>query len=627
MPARIIQADVPRAEVKVDAITLDIIENALQNARTEMEHVVFRAAMSTVIRDQRDAFPLITDRNGSMVVGQFGSPVAGFLRGYHGTVEDGDVLLTSDPYACQGAISHANDWLVIKPIYVDNRLVGWSGIFGHVTDIGGQVPGSEPINVSEIFEEGIVIPPLKICRNNEFQADLLELILHNCRVPQYNRADITALVASVSLAARRVIEICQRFGTDTYLQTCDLLLDRTKRAVAHLIETAIPDDTLYFEDYVCDDGLGFGPYRIACTMQKRDGKLFFDFSETDDQSPGSINFYFNDEMFKMFVGAYLIKIFDPQIIFNAGYYDLIELEIPEGSLLRPRRPAALSCRNATLMRTFDVLIGLLGQRTPKLMTAAGYSYAPYMFYSGRDAMAKLFTYFYAGMGGIPGRPVGDGHDASTLLPSMFNLPNEFSESYAPVIIDRFELVPDSGGPGLHRGGNGVLTVFQFLKEGDVSIHDCRWLTYPWGVNGGMPGLRGRKMMERADGTTEVLPAMIDRVPVKPGDRLHFISWGGGGWGNPLERDPALVALEVRRGLVTTDGARNYGVVLRADRSVDHEATASLRRQMAKSRDNTAIFDRGDDIAHLLERCLEETGLAPPKPPVRARKAVAPGVAA
>ncbi len=627
MPATIQEAAVARAKVKVDAISLDIIENALQNARTEMEHVVFRAAMSTVIRDQRDAFPLITDRDGAMVVGQFGSPVPGFLRGYHGTVEDGDVFLTSDPYACQGAISHANDWLVVKPIYVDGRLIGWSAIFGHVTDIGGRVPGSEPINVSEIFEEGIVIPPLKICREDEFQTDLLDLILHNCRVPQNNRADITALVASVSLAARRVVEICRRFGTDVYLQACDLLLDRTRRAIAHLIETSIPDDTLSFEDHVCDDGLGYGPYRIACTMQKRGGKLYFDFSATDAQSPGSINFYFNDEMFKMFVGAYLIKIFDPQIIFNAGYYDLIELNIPEGSLLRPRRPAALSCRNATLMRTFDVLIGLLGQRTPKLMTAAGYSYAPYMFYSGRDSMARIFTYFYAGFGGIPGRPVGDGHDASTLLPSMYNLPNEFSESYAPVVIEKFELVADSGGPGKHRGGNGVLTVFRFLREGDVSIHDSRWLTYPWGVGGGMPGARSRKSMIRANGGTEILPAMIDRVPVKPGDRLFFQSWGGGGWGDPLERDAGLVALEVRRGLVTVDGARRYGVVVRADGGLEEEATRALRQRMARERGNVALFDRGDEVEILRERCLAETGLPPPQPPPRPRAARSSGVAA
>jgi N-methylhydantoinase B len=610
MPARIIEGEFLRRTVAVDTITLDIIENALQNARREMEYVVFRSAMSTIIRDQRDAFPLITDHRGAMVVGQFGSPIAGFMRGYDGTVEDGDIFLTSDPYACDGAISHANDWLVVKPIFVDGRLMGWSGIFGHVTDIGGRVPGSEPIDANEIFEEGIVIPPTKICRNDEMQQDLVALITHNCRVPENNRADLTALIASVKLAARRVVEICRRFGLDEFEQATKLLLDRNRRAVSALIDSALTEETLYFEDFVCDDGRGNGPFKIACTMQKKGKKLYFDFSGTDAQSDGSINFLFNVEMFKMFVGAYLIKIFDPQIVFNAGYYDLLEVHIPEGSLLRPRWPAALSCRTATLQRTFDVLIGLLGQRTPELMTAAGYSQSPMLFFNG--AGRKRQTFFYVGFGGVPGRPVGDGHDGYTLLPSFVNIPNEYIEVYAPILVECYEPIPDTGGPGLHRGGNGIRITFLFREAGDISVHDSRWLTYPWGVNGGLPAERSRKILLHADGTETVLPAMFDRLPVQAGDRLHFITWGGGGWGDPLKRDPELVSLEARRGLVTIEGARRYGVVLTPDLSPDAQATASLRAAMAESRGAIALIDRGGDIDDIRARCLAETGLAPPR---------------
>ena len=204
MPAIIIEKSVTRHPVDVETVTVDIIENALANARREMDHVVFRAAMSTIMRDQRDAFPLITDRDGTMIVGQFGSPIAGFMRGYNGTVEEGDIFLTSDPYACDGAITHANDWLVIKPIYVEGRLTGWSGIFGHMTDIGGRLPGSMPISSTELFEEGIVIPPTKICRNDEIQQDLLALILHNCRSPTSNRADLMALKIGRASCRERV---------------------------------------------------------------------------------------------------------------------------------------------------------------------------------------------------------------------------------------------------------------------------------------------------------------------------------------------------------------------------------------------------------------------------------------
>ena len=452
MAFQIIEKPFSRRPLEVDPITIDIIENALLNARREMDYVVFRSAMSTVIREQRDAYPLITDRDGRKVVGQFGSPIAGFTRGYHGTVEDGDVFLTSDPYECQGAISHCNDWLVVKPIYFEGHLVGWSGIFGHVMDIGGRVPGSVPINANQYYEEGIIIPPTKVYRRGELQTDIVNLIMHNSRASNSNRADLTALVAAAQLAARRVVEICERFGVETYVATCDLLLARNRNAISQLIDTSIPEGkTYYFEDYVCDDGCGMGPYKIACSMVKRGKKLYFDFDGTDPQSQGSINFIFNYEMFKMFVGAYLIKLYDPQIVFNAGYYDLIEVNIPPGCLLNPIKPAALSCRTGTLQRTFDVLIGLLGQCTPGLMTAAGYSQAPYLYYSGYDDNGEWFTLFYSGFGGVPGRPIGDGHDGYTLLPSFFNLPTEFAESYAPVRVEQYSIVPDSGGPGPASG--------------------------------------------------------------------------------------------------------------------------------------------------------------------------------
>ena len=602
----------PRAEI--DPITLDIIENALWNTRREMDEVVFRSAMSTLIREQRDVYPLITNRDGAMVVGQFGSPVAGFLRGYSGTVEEGDVFLTSDPYACEGAISHANDWLVLKPIFIDGTLIAWSAIFGHVVDIGGRLPGSVPVEAGEIFEEGIVIPPTKICRGDRIVTEILDLILHNCRFPRENRADLTALIASVKLAARRVEELCRRFGTDSYVTATGLLLDRNRRAVKHLIDTAITDDLVTFEDYVCDDGRGHGPYRIVCSMQKRGEKVYFDFTGTDAQSPSAINFYFNDEMFKMFVGAYLIKIFDPQIVFNAGYYDLLEVHIPRGCLLRPIRPAALSCRTATLQRTFDVLIGLLGQRTPDLMTGAGYSQSPYLFYSGYDRKGDRFNLFYSGFGGVPGRPVGDGHDGYTLLPSFVNLPNEYIESYSPLRVERYASIPDSGGPGRHRGGNGIWVTFLFLEPGTVSIHDSRWLTYAWGVNGGQAAARSRKFIDRADGTREVIPALVDNIQVRIGDRLHFLTWGGGGWGDPLQRPAELVALEVARGLVTPQGALRYGVVADATGTLDAPATEALRAHIVAERPPFALFDRGGSIETLRARCLEETGLPPPLPP-------------
>ncbi|MEO8889727.1 MAG: hydantoinase B/oxoprolinase family protein, partial [Jatrophihabitantaceae bacterium] len=201
-------------------------------------------------------------------------------------------------------------------------------------------------------------------------------------------------------------------------------------------------------------------------------------------------------------------------------------------------------------------------------------------------------------------------------PSFVNIPCEFLESYYPLRIERWETVTDTGGAGLHRGGNGVDVAYRFLEPGTIAIHDDRWLTYPWGVNGGEPGARGRKWIDHEGGTRQVLPSKCHDVAVVPGDVLHFVTWGGGGWGDPLERDPALVALEVRRGLVSADGARRYGVALGPDGAVDDRATDELRGSLRSGRpDPLPVFDMGPPLAELLARCEEETGLPAPQRPV------------
>ena len=351
MPATIVETNTKKFKRKdIDPITLDIIENAMMNARYEMDAVVFRTAMSPGIREQNDMFPMIANLEGKMVVGQFGSFIHGFKEAYDGTIEEGDLFLTTDPYACNGAISHINDWLLLRPIFKDGRLIAYAAMFGHMTDVGGKVPGSLPTDAREIFEEGIRVPPLKIFKNDELQTDVLNLILHNSRMPTWNRSDFNALVAAMRTAEKRVIEMAERFGDDEYYSALDELLARNKRAMGKLIKDTVPTKKQYFEDYICDDGLGMGPYRIKCSMWRDKDKVIFDFEGTDPQSISSINFYLNEEMFKMFCGVYMIMVFDPQIMFNDGFYDLMEVHIPEGTLLKPREPAALSCRtHATKM--------------------------------------------------------------------------------------------------------------------------------------------------------------------------------------------------------------------------------------------------------------------------------------
>jgi N-methylhydantoinase B len=623
MPATIIQTnDTPFETKTIDPVSLDIIENALRNARIEMDATLVRTAMSPGIREQGDAFPLIADHLGRMIVGQFGSFIGGFLEGYDGTLEDGDMIFLSDPYSVGGAISHCNDWLVLLPVFKDGRLLAYTAMFGHQSDIGGKVPGSMPIDATNIFQEGVRIPPVKIWKKGVYNEDLVKLVLHQSRTPAWCAADLNALIASCRVAARRVIEMSERFGVDTYVSATQELLARNHRAMKILLSQAISEEPVSFEDYICDDGMGYGPYKLKCTMWRDGDKVILDFDGTDPQSQASINFLLNENMFKMFFGIYMIMVFDPQILFNDGFYDLIEVRIPEGSLLKPRYPAALSGRTHALGRIFDILGGLLGQKTPEFLNAAGFSSSPHLFYAGTDRQGEWFQLFQIGFGGIPGRPMGDGPDGHSLWPGFTNVPNEFLERYFPLVIERYETVPDSGGAGLHRGGNGIIMTYRFLEPGVIAIHDDRWFVPPWGVNGGKPGARARKILEKPDGTQSIVGNKVEDLAIEAGDILHFITWGGGGWGDPLERAAELVAKEIRQGLVTSEGAKAYGVIADADGVLDAAATEALRTQMRSERPDLPLFDYGPSIEQLRANCLAETGLPAPIQPRWAHHAIA-----
>jgi N-methylhydantoinase B len=604
----------PLQRVEVDTVTVDIIENALRNAREEMDAVLFRTAMSPGIREQGDCFPMIANKDGKMVVGQFGSFIHGFMDAYKGELEEGDVILTNDPYMTNAAVSHLPDWIILIPIFKEGRHIAWSAMFGHMSDNGGMVPGSIPIKAESIFQEGIRIPPTKLYKKGVLQHDLLELILHNVRTPQWNRFDLNALVASCNTAAKRCVEISQRFGDDIFYSTMEIMLERNHIAMEAIINMLVPEEPRSFEDYLCDDGVGKGPYKIKCTMWREGNKAIFDFAGTDPQAPSSINFYLNEDMFKMFFGSFTINLVDPQILFNDGFYDLVDVRIPQGSLLKPNFPAALSGRTHALGRIFDVMGGLLGQGAPDSMNAAGFSDSPHLFYSGYDDKGEWFQLFQIGFGGIPGRPVGDGPDGHSLWPGFTNVPNEFIEAYFPLVIEKYETIADSGGAGLHRGGNGLTVAYRFLADGQIAIHDDRWMTYPWGVNGGYPGLRSTKLLMRADGTKEVLPAKCDGIEVCVGDVLHFNTWGGGGWGDPFKREVNIVLEDVKRGLVSTEGALRYGVVINAELMIDETQTSALRSKLISERGDISLFNFGGSIEEIKARCLAETGLPPPVTP-------------
>ncbi|MDH3236016.1 MAG: hydantoinase B/oxoprolinase family protein [Alphaproteobacteria bacterium] len=585
----------PRTGGRLDTITLDLIENALRNARHEMDAVLFRSAMSPVIREQHDEFPMITDAKGRMIVGQFGSYVTEMLRTQNFELFPGDVILQSDPYQCGGAISHINDWMVLIPIFFEDEIVGFSSMFGHMMDVGGPVPGSMPTAATTIFGEGLRIPPIKIYEKGVANKSAIDVIMNNTRTPEMNHSDLMAIIAGSRAGEKRVMEICARFGKDTYKRACEALLERTERAMRKLIVQNLPEEPQSFEDYVDDDGLGNGPFRMRLTVWREGEHAYFDWTGTAAQAPGPINFYLHEGMFKMFIGVYMIMVFDPQILFNDGFYDLIHVTMPNGSLLHPEFPAALGCRTHALSRQFDVLGGALSKNAPEMATAAGYGSSPHFLYSGTDAKGRPFQLMEILYGGIPGRPVGDGMDGHSWWPLFENIPTEYLESYYPMMIESYASIPDTGGAGQHRGGNGVEKIYHLLEDGEVSIHDDRHATQPWGILGGRPGACSSKVLIRADGTREDLPSKIDNVKVSNGDRIVFRTAGGGGWGDPLAREPRRVRNDVARKLMSAAVAREqYGVVLSGDgHDLDERATDELRDGLRHARGTLPVFDFGE----------------------------------
>jgi len=599
-------------EHDVDATTLDIIESTLANTREEMDRVVETTAISPVIREQSDQFPLIADAQGRMVMGQFGSAIDTIIENSPfdwDDLDDGDVIATNDPYMCAGAVSHTPDMLLLRPIFYDGDLVGFSSQWGNLMDVGGKTPGSIPVEATSIFEEGIRLPPVKLYKAGEFDDELLETFAHNTRLPEHAEADIKALAAGTKTAENRVHELCDRFGKETYLEACDAILDRTRDGMIDLIHQFVPEGERFtFEDYADDDGMGNGPIKLHLEIYREGDTVYLDWTGTDEQVPGTVNFLLNEKMFKMFTGVFLIMAFDPLLTFNDGYYDLFEVTLPEGTVVQPEFPAPLGNRLPLMARQFDVLQATFSKLIDGFSVAGSYGTSPNLVYAGTDSEGNDFQMLEILYGGIPARPGGDGLDGHSWWPLFRTVPAEYQEAYYPLTIDEYSTRPDTGGSGTFRGGHGITKVYTFEEPGAITFQDDRAHTYPWGVDGGKYGGRSEKKLVRSDGTEEALPSKVENVPVEAGDKLVFRTAGGGGLGDPLERDPATVAQEVRRGLVSEAAAEEeYGVVLAGDGSVDESATDDRRAEIEESRDPPADFDYGPLPAEeeLAEEIAEE----------------------
>ncbi len=582
----------------IDHVTLDIIENALKNIRHEMDRVLITTAVSPVIREQADEFPMIADRQGRMIVGQFGSPVDTVLEHSPYEVEDlrdGDVIALNDPYMMEGSTSHLPDILLVRPIFYEDEHVGYALQWGNLMDVGGSTAGSIPIDARSIYEEGVRMPPVKLYDGGRLNEEVLRFFCHNSRTPRETRADVMAIAAGTATGAQRVKDICERFGKVTYLEACDALLARTRTSIIGLIRQLIPEGQRFeFEDYTDDDGLGNGPIRLRLSMWREGDTLNLDWEGTDAQVPGPVNFLLNKEMFRMFAGVFLISAVDPTILFNDGYADVIKVNIPEGSVLRPKEPAPLSNRLVVMARLFDVL-GAVYAKAIGFNVSGSYGTSPNFVYSGTKDDGTTFQTMEILYGGIPAIPGKDGLDGHSWWPEFMAVPVEYMETYYPLLIEEYSARPDSCGAGQNRGGCGIKKVYRFLAEGAITYQDDRAHTYPYGVAGGRPGAPSRKtLIRRSTGEEIVLPSKVRDVTVHEGDCLVFETAGAGGVGDPLEREPIAVAKDLRWGLVSVESAeQEYGIVLDAAYGVDTGATEARRNELRSGREEEPPqFDRG-----------------------------------
>ena len=571
-----------------DPVTLEIVRGAIRAAQAEMEALLERTAISAFIREKKDFYTALFDAEGVMAVGS-NVPIFGDICGpvfEHfpiETIRPGDLYWYNDCYGSRGAVSHSNDQVFLAPVFHEGRrcafVMGWA----HFSDIGGLRPGSISPDATDIFQEGIIIPPTRLVDQGATNTAALDIFYRNSRYPATCRGDTRALMASVALGVRRMSEIIARFQPGVSADALRQLLARTESLVRRRLRETFPVGTHRFTDAIDGDGHGSGPLHIRFALTRTpEDRFIFDASETDDQAPGPVNYLMNKDVPGTAFALYFLGG-DPSQVCNAGgarAFD--EVILREGSLLRPRFPAPLGMRGMTMMRVLAALNGLVNAAG----TPAPVAHAAYVILLIRGQAGGRPFLLSDGLGvGYGARPDGDGLDAVYFV-AQENYPVEFLELGYPVLLNTYGINRDSGGPGAHRGGCGIVREYRILADDAVLAVRMDGVTNPpWGAAGGLPGGAPRAVVNLGQPDERLLAPLSDGNRLRRGDILRIETGGGGGRGHPFERDSMLVLRDVADGYVSTEAAhRLYGVVIRGG-AVDRQATEAARgRERADAAD-------------------------------------------
>ncbi|MCC7275309.1 MAG: hydantoinase B/oxoprolinase family protein, partial [Alphaproteobacteria bacterium] len=547
-------AAVARAAVGLDPITLEVMRHKLDGIANEMELTLFRSAFSTIVKEALDASAALFTVQGETLAQAIAVPnhlltlvpmLKALLRDFPlDGMAEGDLYILNDPYAAGG--THIPDIAVVMPIFHRGRPIAFSTALTHHQDVGGMAPGSTPTDATEIYQEGLRIPPLKLRDRGRMDETLVALLRQNVRLPDIFMGDLDAQIACCTIGARRLSELADAYGDNQLLSLFAALLDHseqlTRRAIA-----GIPDGTYRYVDWLDNDGVDLEtPVRVAVAVTVKGEEMHFDFTGTSAQVRGPINAPTS--------GSYAAACFalrgvtdpDSRVPTNGGCFRPLSFHLPEGSLVNPREPAPLGCRALTVKRLAGSILGALRQAVPDRVPADSGDELMILHLGGQRADGTRFVTSQLLAAGTGASRRGDGTDViETNISNCMNVPAEAIMMEAPIRVHSMALAPDSGGAGTWRGGLGCLQEFEVL-DGEVTAtyRGERHFHAAAGAEGGGPGGRAWAIVRRAGGGEEPIASKRVMRLVK-GDRLSLATAGGGGLGDPARRPRERVARDIR----------------------------------------------------------------------------------
>jgi len=586
--------------MRTDPAQLEIIRSYFNAIASGMGHVIERTSFTTFVKESADFATALATPDGEFYVYPKTVGVTIFMglslkRAIEacGPFEPGDIVITNDPYTTDGLATHLPDVHVFKPIFKGGEIISYAWAFVHVSDVGGLVPASISPTATDVHQEGLRIPPVKIYKAGKENKEVVAFLNANSRVPHLNYGDINAMIAAVNTAEIRLLDMVEKFGVGAVKDGMEDLLEQAEMRAGNIIRD-IPDGTYSFADYLDDDMVSDVPIRLAVTVTIKDRKITLDFSDCDPQVETAFNLVTNGSKHSfLYQGLinYIIST-DPFIPVNGGITRPIEVIAPKGTLVNPEYPAAVGIRHSITMRMYNVILGALAKALPDMVPAAGAGQSAIVVLSTPDESTgsrKIAVVEPMGGGG-GGQFDMDGVDGIDHASGFLkNTPIESLEQHIDIFVKKYEILKDTAGAGLHRGGHAIQLDFEIVKpESIVTARGMERIRFqPWGLAGGQAGSHGYVRLNPDTENERQLPKIEILRPEK-GQVVSITSPGGGGWGNPLERVPELVVEEVKSGLLSIDLAKKqYGVVIMVTSAgtfkLNKDETENLRKTMAKEK--------------------------------------------